>query len=87
MLPFDRDLVKKSVSKTGKVIIIDDSNKTCGIASEISAYIGEELYDYLKAPIRRISRTVVPVPFSTPMESFVIPDKKELIDVIHEFNI
>jgi len=87
LLPFDKDLVKKSISKTGKVIIIDDSNKTCGVASEISAYVGEELFHLLKAPIRRISRTVVPVPFSIPMESFVIPDKKELIDVIHEFNI
>jgi acetoin:2,6-dichlorophenolindophenol oxidoreductase subunit beta len=87
LLPFDEDLIKKSISKTGRVIIIDDSNKTCGVASEISAYVGEELFHLLKAPIRRISRTVVPVPFSTPMESFVIPDKKELIDVIHEFNI
>jgi acetoin:2,6-dichlorophenolindophenol oxidoreductase subunit beta len=87
LLPFDTELIKKSVSKTGKVIIMDDSNKTCGFASEIAAFIVEELFSHLKAPVRRIARTVVPVPFSTPMESFVIPDKQELMDVIDEFNI
>jgi acetoin:2,6-dichlorophenolindophenol oxidoreductase subunit beta len=87
LLPLDTELIKQSVSKTGKVIIMDDSNKTCGFASEIAAFIGEELFGYLKAPIRRIARTVVPVPFSTTMESFVIPDKQELMDVINEFNI
>lgn len=87
LLPLDGELIKKSVSKTGRVIIMDDSNKTCSFASEIAAFIGEELFGYLKAPVRRIARTVVPVPFSAPMESFVIPDKQELIDVINEFNI
>lgn len=87
LLPLDKDLIKNSISKTGRVIIIDDSNKTCGFASELSALIAEELFDYLKAPIRRIARTVVPVPFSTPLESFVIPDSQELIDVVHEFDI
>ena len=78
------DLIKKSVSKTGKVIIIDDSNKTCGAAGEISAMIGEEAFESLKAPIRRICRANVPVPFSLPMECYVFPNKEKLTAVVHE---
>jgi acetoin:2,6-dichlorophenolindophenol oxidoreductase subunit beta len=87
ILPYDRDLIKESVSKTGRVIIMEDSNIFCSFASELAAFIAEELFTSLKAPVRRIARTVVPVPFSGPMESFVIPDKQELLDVIHEFEI
>jgi len=86
LLPIDKDLIKKSISKTGRVIIIDDSNKTCGVAAEISAIIGEEVFTHLKAPIRRISRADVPVPFSLPMECYVMPDKEKLINIINEFN-
>ena len=86
LLPLDKDLIIKSVSKTGRVLIFDDTNKTCGVAAEISAVVGEEAFDSLKAPIRRISRADVPVPFSKPMECYVMPNKEKLIEVIHEFN-
>ncbi len=85
LLPLDKDLFLKSIAKTKKVIIFDDSNKNCGIAAEISAIISEEAFFNLKAPVRRISRADVPVPFSTPMECFVMPSKEKLIDVVREF--
>jgi acetoin:2,6-dichlorophenolindophenol oxidoreductase subunit beta len=86
LYPLDKDLIKESVSKTGRVIIFDDSIKTCGYASEISAIIGEEVFDKLKAPIRRICRANVPVPFSTPMECYVMPDKEKLVSTINQLN-
>lgn len=86
LYPLDKDLIKKSVSKTGRVIIFDDSNKTCSIASEISAIIGEEVFYKLKSPIRRICRANVPIPFSTTMECYVMPDKRKLVDVINQLN-
>jgi pyruvate/2-oxoglutarate/acetoin dehydrogenase E1 component len=84
LLPLDMELIKESVEKTGKVIIIDDSNKTCGVAGEISAMIGEEAFGSLKAPIRRICRANVPVPFSLPMECYVFPNKEKLTAVVRE---
>jgi pyruvate dehydrogenase E1 component beta subunit len=84
LLPLDIDLIKLSIEKTGRVIVFDDSNKTCGAAGEISALVSEEAFSSLKAPIRRICRANTPVPFSGPMECYVFPNKTKLFDVIHE---
>ncbi len=83
LLPLDRELLKKSVSKTGRVIIFDDSNRTCGYAAEISAFISEECFKYLKAPIKRITRADVPVTFSRTLEEYVLPDEKKLFRAIN----
>ncbi|MCL4385887.1 MAG: alpha-ketoacid dehydrogenase subunit beta [Actinobacteria bacterium] len=82
LLPLDRELLFKSVKKTGRVIVFDDSNRTCGFAAEVSAIISEECFTYLKSPVRRITRADVPIPFNAQMESFVLPDKEKLIKVI-----
>jgi len=84
LLPLDKELLKKSVSKTGRVIIFDDSNRTCGYAAEISAFISEECFKYLKAPIKRITRADVPVPFSKTLEEYVLPDEKKLFRAVND---
>ncbi len=82
LLPLDKDLLFKSVKKTGRVVIADDSNRTCGFAGEISAIISEECFDDLKSPIRRITRSDVPIPFNAQMEAYVLPSKEKLINAI-----
>jgi len=79
LLPLDKDLLFKSIKKTGRAVIFDDSNRTCGFAAEVSAAITEECFADLKSPVRRITRADVPVPFSAEMEAFVLPDKEKLI--------
>ena len=82
LLPLDRELLFKSVKKTGRLVVFDDSNRTCGFAAEVSAIIAEECFENLKSPISRITRADVPVPFSAQMESFVLPDKEKLLRAI-----
>jgi pyruvate dehydrogenase E1 component beta subunit len=82
LLPFDKKLLKISVKKTGRVVIVDDSNRTCGFAAEVSAFLSEECYDSLRAPIKRVTRADVPVPFSSSLEAYVLPDEKKLRDAI-----
>ncbi len=82
LLPFDKKLLKKSVAKTGRLLIIDDSNRMCGFAAEISAFAAEECFESLKAPIVRITRADVPVPFSKVMENYVLPDEEKLINAV-----
>lgn len=84
LLPLDKKLLKKSIAKTGKVILFDDSNRTCGFAAEAAAFISEECFYVLKAPIKRVTRADVPVPFSRPMEEYVLPDEKKLVDAVFE---
>ncbi len=82
LLPFDKKLLLKSVAKTGRLLIIDDSNRTCGFAAEVSAFVAEECFENLKAPIKRITRADVPVPFSKVMENYILPDEEKLLNAV-----
>ena len=80
--PLDETLIYESVKKTGKVIIIDESNPKCSLASEISSLISENCFNDLKAPILKLTAPHTPVPFSPPMEDFYIPSTKKIIDAV-----
>lgn len=84
LLPIDIELLKKTVIKTGRVVIFDDSNRTCGFAAEIAAIISDQCFSYLKAPVKRITRTDVPVPFSPVLEKCVLPGEEQLIEVVNK---
>jgi pyruvate/2-oxoglutarate/acetoin dehydrogenase E1 component len=78
LLPFDHALLESSVTKTGRLIIFDDANRTCGFAAEIAAYAAERLFQSLKAPVIRITRADLPVPFSTALDKQVLPNSEQL---------
>ncbi|MGI8989854.1 MAG: alpha-ketoacid dehydrogenase subunit beta [Bryobacteraceae bacterium] len=78
LLPFDHQLLEESVTKTGRLVIFDDSNRTCGFGAEIAAYAAENLFHTLKAPVARITRADVPVPFSTAIDKQVLPRPEQL---------
>ena len=84
LLPFDKVTLFKSVKKTGKLVIFDDSNKKCGFAGDVSALVVEECFDFLKAPIKRVSRADVPVPFSPPLEDAMLPNEEKLLKAVRE---
>ena len=78
LLPFDHAALAASVSRTGRLVVFDDSNRTCGMAAEIAAYAAETLFDRLRAPVVRITRADLPVPFSTALDQAVLPQKAQL---------
>jgi pyruvate dehydrogenase E1 component beta subunit len=80
LLPLDRDGIIRSARKTGRVVIFDDSNRTCGFAAELAALVAEEAWGALQAPVRRVTRADVPVPFSPPLEAAVLPSVDHLLD-------
>lgn len=82
LLPFDHALLAESVRRTGRLVIFDDSNRTCGFAAEIAAYAAEQLFRELKAPVIRISRSDVPVPFSTALDKHMLPRPEQLEQAI-----
>ncbi|MBP1994000.1 alpha-ketoacid dehydrogenase subunit beta [Paenibacillus eucommiae] len=84
LLPFDKATLLESVAKTGRLVVFDDSNRTCGFAAEVASIVAEEGFSALKAPIKRVTRADVPVPFNLGMESFVIPTKEDLIRAIRQ---
>ena len=66
--PFDKDAIFASVKKTGKLVIVHEANKTCGLGAEIAACVAESCIDYLDAPIVRVAGPDTTVPFSPPLE-------------------
>jgi 2-oxoisovalerate dehydrogenase E1 component beta subunit len=79
--PLDRDMIKATVEKTNRVIILHEDTRTGGIAGEIAAVINEDCFDSLDAPITRIASLDTPVPFSPPLEEHFLP---KVADVVRE---
>ncbi|MEM2971371.1 MAG: alpha-ketoacid dehydrogenase subunit beta [Candidatus Bathyarchaeia archaeon] len=84
LTPLDKQAIIKSVRKTGRVVIVSEDCKTAGVTAEIAAVIAEEAIDYLDAPIRRVAEPDTPIPFSPPLEKYVIPDEKAIIKAVKE---
>jgi pyruvate dehydrogenase E1 component beta subunit len=80
--PLDKDTLIASVKKTGRLLVADEDNKTCGVAAEVSAIVAEEAIDYLKAPILRNCSPDTPVPFSPPLEKAFIFGKDRLLESV-----
>ncbi len=79
LLPLDRETIAATVRKTNKVIILHEDTRTAGIAGEIAACINEDAFDYLDAPITRITSADSPVPFSPPLEAAFLPSVEDVV--------
>ncbi|MEM3623470.1 MAG: alpha-ketoacid dehydrogenase subunit beta [Candidatus Bathyarchaeia archaeon] len=84
LTPLDKQTIIRSVRKTGRIVIVSEDCKTAGVSAEIAAIIAEEAIDYLDAPIKRIAEPDTPIPFSPPLEQYVIPDEKAIIKAVKE---
>src|ERR1700693_2011237 len=74
LVPLDRDSVLKSVRKTGRLLVVDEDYLSFGLSGEISALVAENLDNLtMKASVRRLAVPDVPIPYSRPLEQFVIP--------------
>jgi len=79
LLPLDRQAIADTVKKTNRVIILHEDVRTGGIAGEVVAIINEEAFDYLDAPIVRITSKDTPVPFSPPLEEWFLPNVGDVV--------
>ena len=82
LVPFDFDTIMTSIEKTGRVIVVDECHRSCGVAAEIVARIAETGFDKLKAPIRRVSSLDAPIPYSPSLEEVVIPSERRILDAV-----
>jgi pyruvate/2-oxoglutarate/acetoin dehydrogenase E1 component len=84
--PLDRDTIRASVAKTGRLVVVDEACQTCGAAAEIISLVVEDgdTYEFLKASPKRVCAPDVPVPFSPPMEQYVAPDKKKVVAAVRQ---
>ena len=84
LVPFDWDLVKASVMKTTRAVIVEEGPKRGGWSAEIAATLAESMSDYLTAPVMRVASPDIPVPFAPPMENFYRPDANKIVDAVRK---
>jgi acetoin:2,6-dichlorophenolindophenol oxidoreductase subunit beta len=86
LVPLDRETIRKSVKKTGRLVVVNEACQTCSAATEILTVAVEDADTFrsLKAPAKRVCGLDVPVPFSPPMEKYSIPDKERIIEAVKQ---
>jgi pyruvate dehydrogenase E1 component beta subunit len=82
LYPLDTDLIKESISKTHKVVIITEETKRGGYGGEISAIIAEDYFDLLDAPVIRIGALDTPVPFAPGLEQVMLPNAQDVVNAV-----
>lgn len=82
--PLDEDTILTSVRRTGRLVVVDEANPRCSMASEIAAVVASKGFDFLDAPIRLVTPPHVPVPFSPPLEDAYIPSAERIVAAAHE---
>ena len=80
LMPFDQETIYESVKKTSKAIVLHEDNKTGGVGAEIAARLSEDCFDHLDGPILRIAAPDTPVPFSTPLEEYFLPNARDVME-------
>jgi 2-oxoisovalerate dehydrogenase E1 component beta subunit len=78
--PLDTSTIVESVKRTGRVLIVHEAPRFGGFAGEIASQICEEAFEWLDAPIRRVTALDTPVPFSPPLEEYYLPQPADIVD-------
>jgi pyruvate dehydrogenase E1 component subunit beta len=82
--PLDLQTIIESVKKTNRVVVAEESHPFCSVGAEISAEIHEHAFDYLDAPVKRVSGADVPMPYAKNLEQLAIPDVPQIIAAVKE---
>ena len=82
LVPLDTGAIIGSVASTGRLVIVDEARDRCSAASHIAAVISDEAFQYLRAPIKRITVPNVAMPYAPNVEKTVIPDREKITTVV-----
>ncbi len=82
--PLDIDTVVRSVEKTNRLVIVEESWRTLGLGSEIAAAVQEHAFDYLDAPIGRVGSAEIPMPYAKNLERLIVPGKDEVVTAVKD---
>ena len=79
LVPLDKEAIIASVKKTHRVLIVDEDYLSFGMSGELAAIIAENALDFLDAPIKRLAVPNTPIPYSRPLEQFVLPTVDKIV--------
>ncbi len=81
LVPLDAETIRRSVQKTGRLVVADEAGPTAGFSAEVAAAVTEdpESFARLEAPVKRVCALQVPIPYSPVLENHVFPDRRRII--------
>lgn len=80
--PLDTATILGSVKKTGRLVVVDEDNPRCSMATDIAALVAQDAFDYLEGPPQMVTAPHTPVPFSPVLEDFYIPTPERIADAV-----
>jgi 2-oxoisovalerate dehydrogenase E1 component len=82
--PLDTDTILKSMAKTGRLLIADETFSPYGFGAEVAARMADVGFDELDSPIRRLNGVHTPTPYSPPLEAAVVPDVEAIARAVRD---
>jgi pyruvate dehydrogenase E1 component beta subunit len=82
--PLDLEPVFESIKKTNRAVIVEESLPMFNVGAEVSAQIQDQVFDYLDAPIKRVSALDIPLPYATNIEMMALPDAQKVVAAVKE---
>lgn len=86
IIPYDWAGIAQLVKKTNRVLVVHEDQLTCGFGAEIAARIGDELFQHLDAPVRRVAAMDCPVAYCPDLEEEILPQASDVLTAIRELS-
>jgi 2-oxoisovalerate dehydrogenase E1 component len=84
IVPYDWDGIASAVAKTNRVVIAHEDQLTCGFGAELAARIGEDLFEHLDAPVKRVAALDTPVAYYPDLEEVILPQAADVLKAIQD---
>jgi acetoin:2,6-dichlorophenolindophenol oxidoreductase subunit beta len=84
LAPLDTNTILESVGRTGRLVLVDQSTRHGSFSSVIAGEVADEGFGLLRAPIKQVTALDATVPYSEPMEAYVLPDEDKVVDAVRQ---
>lgn len=82
LAPMDDEAIFRTVKKTNRLLIVHEDTRTGGMAGEITARVSETCFEWLDAPILRVTAADIPLPYAPPLEDYVLPQTSDIVRAV-----